>query len=104
VSVAKVAVSLEKELLARVDAAAAAAGQSRSAFVRESLEGTLRTREEEHAVREARAIYGEIEADESLQRLHNAFSSAAGETLPHFGVEQAESARSSQNLRRAKRK
>jgi metal-responsive CopG/Arc/MetJ family transcriptional regulator len=83
-TVAKVAVSLEPELLARVDAAAEAAGQSRSAFVRHSLEYALRTLEEERAVREARAIYGEIERDESLRQLHDAFSSVAGETLPPF--------------------
>jgi metal-responsive CopG/Arc/MetJ family transcriptional regulator len=83
-TIAKVAVSLEPELLARVDAAAEAAGQSRSAFVRQSLEHTLRTLEEERTLREARAIYDEIERDESLRQLHEAFSSIAVETLPPF--------------------
>jgi metal-responsive CopG/Arc/MetJ family transcriptional regulator len=98
--VAKVAVSLEPELLARIDAAAESAGQSRSAFVRQSLEYTLQTLEEEHAVREARAIYGEIERDESLRRLHEAFLSVAGETLPPFTPDEQEPAPASAPSRR----
>ena len=45
-STAKVAISLEPELLARIDAEAAAAGQSRTAALRASLRTILGGREE----------------------------------------------------------
>jgi len=84
VSTAKVAISLEPELLARIDAEAAAAGQSRSAFMRDSLRSILGGREEESVARQARAIYAEIEAEPGLGRLHEGFLGAARETVPAF--------------------
>jgi metal-responsive CopG/Arc/MetJ family transcriptional regulator len=81
---AKVAISLEPELLARLDAEAAAAGQSRSALVRECLRSALDAREEERTVRAARAIYGEIEAQPESVALHEAFWSVARELVPPF--------------------
>jgi metal-responsive CopG/Arc/MetJ family transcriptional regulator len=86
VPVAKVAITLSPDLLERVDAQAASAGQSRSAFIQASLEQTLAAREEELAVREARAIYQAIEGDPELRRMHESFAAAAVESLPPFNA------------------
>jgi predicted DNA-binding protein len=83
-AVAKVAITLSPELLARVDALAAAAGQTRSAFVQTSLEQTLAKLEEDLTVREARAIYEAIESDPEVRWMHNAFAAAIPETLPEY--------------------
>ena len=91
-TVAKVAVSLERDLLARVDEAAAATGQSRSGFVRLSLSSALDALEEKSAVREARAIYGEVESHPALRRLHAAFGVLARETLPPYAAAESEPA------------
>ena len=82
--VAKVAISLEPELLMRVDALAQEIGVSRSELVRESLERTLRARDEERLVREARALYSAIESESETRRLVDAFLGAARETLPLY--------------------
>ena len=84
VTTAKVAISLDPELLARLDAEASAAGQSRSAFMRMSLRALLDTLEEERTLRQARALYHELEAEPELLRLHDAFLTAARETLPPY--------------------
>ncbi|MGH2353876.1 MAG: CopG family ribbon-helix-helix protein [Chloroflexota bacterium] len=84
--VARVAISLNSDLLARVDALATAAGQSRSEFVRKSLEQVLSVQEEERAVAEARAIYLDVEADSSQQAMHEAFLAAAQDTAPAYAA------------------
>ena len=63
---AKVAISLDPELLARLDAEAFAAGQSRSAFMRISLRALLDALEEERTFRQARVLYRELEAEPGL--------------------------------------
>jgi metal-responsive CopG/Arc/MetJ family transcriptional regulator len=87
---AKIAVSLPADLLVRVDAAAAAAGQSRSAFLRHSLESVLSQLEEERAVLEVGALYAEIESDPVERRLAEAYASLAIETVPPFESEPAD--------------
>ena len=81
-SVAKVAISLDPELLSRLDAQALAAGQSRSAFMRTGLRALLDALEEERTAREARSLYHELEAEPGMQ--HEAFLAAARETVPPF--------------------
>ena len=83
--VERVAISIEPTLLARIDAEAAGAGQSRSAFIASSLRDALEKREEERTLREARACYAEIEADDELRRLHERAEAIVQETLPPYG-------------------
>ena len=81
--VAKVAISLDPALLARVNAEAERAGKSRSEFVRDCLERALDAMEDEQTVREARAIYAAVEDDED-RRLTEAMSQLSAEALPPF--------------------
>ncbi|MBI3974253.1 MAG: ribbon-helix-helix protein, CopG family [Chloroflexi bacterium] len=80
----KIAISLEQELLARVDEEASALGQSRSAFVAQCLRDALATREAERVLREARAIYEEIETDAELRHLHDRAQAIMPETVPAY--------------------
>jgi metal-responsive CopG/Arc/MetJ family transcriptional regulator len=83
-SASKVAISLEPELLQRIDVKAAEIGVSRSAFVRQSMEFVLNSLEDEHTVREARALYSAIEDTPEAQRLQEAFAGISYETVPPF--------------------
>jgi metal-responsive CopG/Arc/MetJ family transcriptional regulator len=78
--VAKVALSLPTPLLARIDRLAKKSRLSRSAFVREVMERTLRQPDEEEILRKARHLYAAVgEEDRSLSE-H--FLPLAAETLP----------------------
>ncbi len=78
--VAKVALSLPTPLLARIDRLAKKSRLSRSAFVREVMERSLRQPDEEEVLRKARHIYAAVgEEDRSLSER---FLPLAAETLP----------------------
>jgi len=77
---AKIAISLPQPLLQRVDELARKLNETRSAFIRRSLERTIEEHDFEETVRRAREIYAEI--DEEERELHEAFFSIAVETLP----------------------
>jgi predicted DNA-binding protein len=97
-TVAKVAISLPPDLLGRVDDEAKAKGQSRSAYIRETLERALAVVEEERAVREARAVYAAIEEDPAFWPAHEAFARIASETVPPFEAhDEAPTRRSASN-------
>jgi hypothetical protein len=77
-------------LLVRIDAEAAAAGQSRNAFIVASLSETLQRRNlerverMEQVFREARACYADVEVDDELRHLHRRAEGIMQETLPPF--------------------
>jgi metal-responsive CopG/Arc/MetJ family transcriptional regulator len=81
---AKVAISLEAALLARVDEKAAKLGVSRSALIRQCVSYALGSLDEERTIREAREIYAAIEGSSEAARLHDAFSGLSYSTLPPF--------------------
>lgn len=77
---ARIAISLPEPLLQRVDELASKLNETRSAFIRRSLERTIEEYDFEETVRRAREIYAEI--DEEERKLGEAFLSIAVETLP----------------------
>ncbi len=79
-AVAKVALSLPASLLARIDRSARKSRLSRSAFVREVMERTLRQPHEDEILRKARHLYAEV--GEEDRELSEAFLALAAETLP----------------------
>ncbi|MCK4314190.1 MAG: ribbon-helix-helix protein, CopG family [Anaerolineae bacterium] len=81
-SVVKIGISLPHPLLKRVDTAARRKGQSRSEFVRRSLERTLVEDVPLRVLAEARALYAAIEEDDHA--LAEDFLTVAAETLPPY--------------------
>ena len=81
-SVVKIGISLPHPLLKRVDTAARRKGQSRSEFVRRSLERTLVEDVPLRVLAEARALYAAIEEDD--HSLAEDFLMVAAETLPPY--------------------
>jgi metal-responsive CopG/Arc/MetJ family transcriptional regulator len=79
-AVAKVALSLPTPLLAQIDRHARKSRLSRSAFVREVMERTLRQPHQDEILRKARSIYAEV-GDED-RALSETFLPLAAETLP----------------------
>lgn len=79
-AVAKVALSLPAPLLTRIDRLAKKSRLSRSAFVRQAVERTLRRQAETEVVRKAHLIYAEI--GEEDRALAETFLPLAAETLP----------------------
>lgn len=79
-AVAKVALSLPASLLTRIDRRAKKSRLSRSAFVREVMERTLRQPHEDETLRKARHIYAEV--GEEDRALSETFLTLAAETLP----------------------
>ncbi len=79
-AVAKVALSLPASPLARIDRHAKKARLSRSAFVREVMERTLRQPHEDETLRKARRIYAEAGGED--RALSEALPTLAAETLP----------------------
>ena len=79
---AKVAISLPQPLLQRIDELARRLDETRSGFIRRSLERTVEEYDFEETVRRAREIYAEV--DEEERELHEAFFSIAAETLPEW--------------------
>jgi metal-responsive CopG/Arc/MetJ family transcriptional regulator len=80
--VIKIGISLPRSLLERVDAVARRKRQSRSEFVRRSLERTLAEDTSPDMLAEARALYAAIEEDD--RALAENFMSIAAETLPPY--------------------
>ena len=80
--VIKIGISLPRPLLERVDAAARRKGQSRSEFVRRSLERALAEEVSPRVLAEARALYAAIEEDD--RALAEDFLAVAAETLPPY--------------------
>jgi len=91
-SVVKIGISLPRPLLERVDAVARRKNQSRSEFVRRSLERSLIEETPSHVLAEARALYAAIEDDDLS--LAEDLLTAAAETLPLYEIEQDEAAKS----------
>ncbi|MEE8392349.1 MAG: ribbon-helix-helix domain-containing protein [Anaerolineae bacterium] len=91
-SVIKIGISLPRPLLERVDAVARRKNQSRSEFVRRSLERTLAEETPSHVLAEARALYATIEDDDLA--LVEDFLTVATETLPPYEIEENEVAES----------
>lgn len=81
-SVIKIGISLPRPLLERVDTVAHRKGQSRSEFVRRSLERTLTEDVPPSVLAEARALYTAIEEDD--RALAEDFLAVAAETLPPY--------------------
>ncbi len=79
-AVAKVALSLPASLLARIDRLAKKSCLSRSAFVREVMERSLRQPHEDEIIRKARGIYAEVAEEDRV--LSEGFLALAAETLP----------------------
>ncbi len=79
-AVAKVALSLPADLLARIDRHAKKFRLSRSAFVREVMERTLRQPHEDEILRKARHLYAEVGQEDRV--LSEGFLTLAAETLP----------------------
>ena len=79
-AVAKVALSLPASLLAQIDRRAKQARLSRSAFVREVMEQTLRQPHQDETLRKARHIYAEVSQED--RALSEGFLTLAAETLP----------------------
>jgi len=79
-AVAKVALSLPASLLARIDRRAKQARLSRSAFVREVMERSLRQPHEDEILRKARHLYAEVGQEDRV--LSEAYLTLAAETLP----------------------
>ena len=80
--VIRVGISLPRPLLEQVDAAARRKGQSRSEFVRRSLERALAEEVSPRVLAEARALYAAIEEDD--RALAEDFLAVAAETLPPY--------------------
>lgn len=80
--VVKIGISLPRPLLERVDALARRKGQSRSEFVRRSLERTLEKEIPPRVLAEAHALYAAVEEDD--QTLAEDFLTIASETLPPY--------------------
>jgi metal-responsive CopG/Arc/MetJ family transcriptional regulator len=80
--VVKIGISLPRPLLDRVDALARHKRQSRSEFVRQSLERTLAEEIPPHVLAEARELYAAVEADD--RALAEGFLAVAAETLPPY--------------------
>jgi metal-responsive CopG/Arc/MetJ family transcriptional regulator len=80
--VVKIGVSLPRPLLQKVDDAARRKGQSRSEFVRRSLEYALAEEVSPRVLAEARTLYAAIEEDE--RSVAQGFLSVASETLPPY--------------------
>lgn len=78
----KIGISLPRPLLERVDAIARRRDQSRSEFVRRSLERTLVEEIPPHVLAEARELYAAIEEDD--RTLAEDFLAVAAETLPPY--------------------
>jgi metal-responsive CopG/Arc/MetJ family transcriptional regulator len=83
---AKIAISLPRELLERLDAQARETGKSRSEFIRECIEQVLYAAEEEQLVREAKALYAAVGYDDDMD-LVEAMTALAAETLPPWDPE-----------------
>jgi len=81
-SVAKIGISLSRSLLERVDALARRKGQSRSEFIRRSLEQALMEDVSSHTLAEARTLYAAIEKDD--RAVAEDFLTVAAETLPPY--------------------
>ncbi len=79
-AVAKVALSLPASLLAQIDRRARKSRLSRSAFVRQVMERTLRQPHEDEILRKARHLYAEV--GEEDRALSETFLTLAAETLP----------------------
>jgi len=79
-AVAKVALSLPTRLLAQIDRQARKSRLSRSAFIREVMERTLRQPHEDEILGKARSIYAEV-GDED-RALSEAFLPLAAAILP----------------------
>lgn len=79
-AVAKVALSLPPSLLARIDRQAKKSRLSRSAFVREVMERSLRQPHEDEILRKARRLYAEVGEEDRV--LSEGFLALAAETLP----------------------
>jgi metal-responsive CopG/Arc/MetJ family transcriptional regulator len=79
-AVAKVALSLPASLLALIDRRAKRARLSRSAFVREVMERSLRQPHEDETLRKARQIYAELGEEDRV--LSEGLLTLAAETLP----------------------
>ncbi len=79
-AVAKVALSLPASLLALIDRLAKKSRLSRSAFVREVMERTLRQPHEDEILQKARVIYAEVAEED--RALSEGFLTLAAETLP----------------------
>jgi len=80
--VIRIGISLPRPLLEQVDAAARRKGQSRSEFVRRSLERALAEEVSPRVLAEARALYAAIEEDD--RALAEDFLAVAAETLPPY--------------------
>ena len=79
---AKVAISLPQPLLQRIDELARRLDETRSGFIRRSLERTIEEYDVEETVRRAREIYAEF-AEEDRQ-LAESMIPAIRETLPEW--------------------
>jgi len=79
---AKIAISLPQPLLQRVDELARKLNETRSGFIRRSLERTIEEYEFEETVRRVREIYAEF-AEEDRQ-LAESMIPAIRETLPEW--------------------
>ncbi len=79
-AVAKVALSLPASLLAQIDRRARKSRMSRSAFVRQVMEQTLRQPYEDEILQKARHLCAEV--GEKDRVLSEAFLTLAAETLP----------------------
>ncbi len=87
-SVIKIGISLPRPLLERVDAIARRKKQSRSEFVRRSLERALAEETPSHVLAEARALYAATEDDDLA--LAEDFLTVSTETLPPYETEEDE--------------
>ena len=82
--VVKIGISLPRPLLERVDAVARRKNQSRSEFVRRSLERALADEMPSRVLAEARALYAAIGEDDLT--LAEDFLTITAETLPPYEV------------------
>jgi metal-responsive CopG/Arc/MetJ family transcriptional regulator len=83
--VVKIAISLPHSLLEQVDLIARRRGQSRSEFVRRSLERAITEEVSPYVLAEARARYAAIDEDDKT--LAEDFLAVAAETLPPYDEE-----------------
>ena len=86
--VTKIGISLPQPLLEKIDTAARRKKQSRSEFVRQSLERALAEETPPHVLAEARALYAAIQDDDL--NLAEDFITIAVETLPAYKTEENE--------------
>ena len=80
--VIEIGISLPRPLLKRIDVVARRKDQSRSEFVRRSLERALTDDVPPRVLAEARALYAAIEEDD--RALAEDFLAVAAETLPPY--------------------